>query len=275
MQSPTATSPQPSPIVPSSPGTASPSPQPTIPGDPFQKGIDKATSAKVLAQDGQTPEDWNLVITQWQRAIAFMKTVPRSSRTYASAQKLLPTYQAELARAQQIAKRGGRNPSSRIAKDNSKGGIPLIVSAGGTDADGATTIASLNQQQIDFFTRQKRFAANLPELNSSFPGNNPSYVYRTSGVGNNRAISTAIAKQDGLNSYIGAVFVVRDAKNNDRKNNNGKNNDGKNSPENNNETPDETIVAIACVTAQPSKTPPTIPQLQGKEARCPAGSSKL
>jgi hypothetical protein len=218
-------------------------------GNPFQKGTDKATSARALAQDAQTPEDWNLVVIQWQRAIAFMKEVPRSDRNYASAQKLLTTYQQELGRAQQIAKRGGRSRSTVVVKDNSKGGIPLIVAAAGTDAPNAIT--TLNQQQIEFFTKQKRFAANLNELNSPISTDNPSFTYSTVGTGRSRAISTAIAKQDGLTSYIGAVFVVKDEKNND------------------------TTVTIACVTAQPSKRPPALPQLEGKEAKCPAGSSKL
>lgn len=239
----------PSPIAPPTPVTTSPAPQPTVLGNPFQKGTDKATSARALAQDAQTPEDWNLVVIQWQRAIAFMKEVPRSDRNYASAQKLLTTYQQELGRAQQIAKRGGRSRSTVVVKDNSKGGIPLIVAAAGTDAPNAIT--TLNQQQIEFFTKQKRFAANLNELNSPISTDNPSFTYSTVGTGRSRAISTAIAKQDGLTSYIGAVFVVKDEKNND------------------------TTVTIACVTAQPSKRPPALPQLEGKEAKCPAGSSKL
>jgi hypothetical protein len=245
---PPPTTPLPSPIALPTPVATSPTPQPTVLGNPFQKGTDKASSAKALAQDAQTPEDWNLVVIQWQRAIAFMKEVPRSSPNYASAQKLLATYQQELGRAQQIAKRGGRR-STVVAKDTSKGGIPLIVSAAGTDAPNAITL--LNQQQIEFFTKQKRFAANLAELNSPIATDNPSFNYNTVGTGRNRAISTAIAKQDGLTSYTGAVFVVKDEKNND------------------------TTVAIACVTAQPSKRPPAVPQLEGKEAKCPAGSSRL
>ncbi|MGA7934901.1 MAG: type IV pilin-like G/H family protein [Kovacikia sp.] len=248
-QQPAVTPSMPSSIAPPAPIATSPSPA-ALPTDPYQKGIDKATSAQALAQDAQTPEDWKLVVTQWQRAIAFLKAVPRSSRNYGAAQKLLVVYQRELARTQQIAKQDGSSPSTQIAKDTSKGGIPLIV--GGTPEAGVdvvNAVTTLNQQQIEFFARQKRFAANLAELNATIPDNS-SYLYKTVGDGKNRAISTAVAKQDGLTSYSGSVFVVKDAKNN------------------------ETTVAIVCVTAQPSKTPPAA-LLQGKTAVCPAGSSRL
>jgi len=244
--------PTPVPSLIASPSTVasspSPSPQPTIPGDPFEKASNKAASARILAQDAQTAEDWNLVSSQWQRAIDFMQAVPRSDRNYAAAQKLLPSYRQALARAQQIAKQGGRRPSA-IAANNSKGGIPLIVAVPGSDA--ASTIATLNQQQIEFFTQQKRFAVNLAELKSTISTDNPNYLFVTVGSGNNRATSRAIAKQSGLPSYTGTVFATKDAQNND------------------------TTVAIVCVTAQPSRTAPAPPQLDGKEAKCPAGSSRL
>lgn len=258
---PTATSSSSPEIVITTPIVGSPSPAPTATGDPFAKGVDKAASATSLAQSAQTPDDWNLVLTQWQRAIAFMKAVPTSSPNHAAAQKLLATYEQNLARAQQQAKRGGaiRKPIAvRGSTDDS--GIPII--AGGqpsasADAtkDAATTAAAtvtaLLQQQTEFFAKQKRFAATLAELGGSIPADTPNYAYSTSVLQSKQVIATATAKQDGLPSYTGALVTVKDDKNT------------------------ETTKTTVCLTSKPSKVPPAAPQLVGKEVQCPSGSAKV
>ncbi len=258
---PSATSsPQPDLLAPS-PLAGSPAPTPIVVGDPFAKGVDKAASATSLAQSAQTAEDWKLVLTQWQRAIAFMQAVPPSSPNHAAAQKLLASYQQNLARAQQQAKRGGTSQSLVAAKGSSaEGGTPLI--AGGqssanpdtTKETATTAIATVNallQQQTEFFAREKRFAATLAELGGSIPADTPNYGYSTSVLQSKQAIAIATAKQEGLPSYTGTLLSVKDDKNN------------------------ETTVSTLCATSKPSKTPPGTPQLVGKEVQCPSGASKV
>lgn len=257
---PTATSPPE--IVIASPSAGSPSPAPIVTGDPFAKGVDKAASATSLAQSAQTPEDWNLVLSQWQRAIAFMKAVPSSSPNYKASQNLLPSYQQALARTQQQVRRGGTQSSSGVTQRSAEGGVPLIAGEqssaspdGSKDAvrtmEAAITISALLQQQQEFFEKQKRFAASLTELGTSIPASTPNYSYSTSVGQAKQAIATATAKQDGMPSYTGAILFVKDDKNN------------------------TTPVAAVCFTNPFKKTPPPSPQLVGKDAQCPAGSTKM
>lgn len=247
-------------VLSSSPVVGSPSPIPTATSDPFAKGVDKASSATSLAQSAQSAEDWNLVLTQWQRAIAFMKAVPPSSPNRAAAQKLLVAYQQDLARAQQQAKRGGASQSAALAKGSADGGIPLIAggqsSASPSPTDDAATVAvttinTLLQQQTEFFAKQKRFAASITELGGSIPADTSSYAYSTSVLPSKQAIATATAKRDDLPSYTGTFLLVRDDKNKD------------------------TTVTTICLTSKPAKVPPGVPQAIGKEIQCPSGSSKL
>ena len=249
----------------SEPIVGSPSPLPTAIGDPFAKGVDKAASAASLTQSAQTAEDWNLVLTQWQRAIDFMKAVPSSSPNYAAARKLLPAYQANLARAQQQAKRGGSSQNTTVVRGRTDdSGIPIISggqssaspdTAKDTAKDAATTAAAtvnaLLQQQSEFFAKQKHFAASLTELGGSIPADTPTYAYSTSVLQSKQVVAIATAKQDILPSYTGALFSIKDDKNND------------------------TTVMTTCVTSKPSKLPPAAPQLIGKEVQCPSGASKV
>jgi hypothetical protein len=84
--------------------------------NPFVKGVDKAASATQLAQSAQTTDDWRLVLSQWQRAIAFMQAVPASDPNHAAAQKLLVQYRQALARTQQLAKVGVQAESTQLLK---------------------------------------------------------------------------------------------------------------------------------------------------------------
>ncbi|XGV98288.1 MAG: type IV pilin-like G/H family protein [Leptolyngbya sp. BL-A-14] len=256
---PSATSAPPELII-TSPVASSPTPTPTVTGDPFAKGVDKAASATSLAQSAQTPEDWNLVLTQWQRAIAFMKAVPPSSPNHSAAQKLLPSYQQSLTRAQQQAKRGGASISPIAAKGGTDdNGIPIIsgdqpsasADAKDTATTAAATVTALLQQQTEFFAKQKRYAATLAELGGNIPADTPTYAYSTSVLQSKQVVATATAKQDGLPSYTGALFTVKDDKGT------------------------ETTTTTVCLTSKPSKIPPATPQLVGKDAQCPSGASKV
>lgn len=240
------------PVAAPTPVATTPAPTPTIPGDPYEKGLDRAASAKTLTQSAQTKEDWDLVIRQWQQAIAFIKAVPKSSPDYKAAQKLLPEYQRSLTRSQQLARAGNR-PAATARKPDSSADEEIVLIAGGKqdtaapESEAIGNLNTLNQQQIDFLAKQKKFATNLQELGSNVAATTATFTYRTGATGQ-MAISTATAKQDKLPSYTAAVSAVKGE---------------------NNQTTTKTIV---CRTEKPAKTPPAAPTLNGQEMRCPAGS---
>ncbi|HEY9668942.1 MAG TPA: hypothetical protein V6C91_19185 [Coleofasciculaceae cyanobacterium] len=99
-----------------------PSPSPTLESNQFQDGLDAAMSAATIAQSAQSREDWNLVVSRWQSAIALFKTLPKSNPNYAVAQKKIAEYQRNLTYAQKQA----TNPSKPAAITNA---IPPIASA--------------------------------------------------------------------------------------------------------------------------------------------------
>ncbi len=76
---------------------ASPSVSPQI--NVFNDATDAAASAATITQSAESKDDWNLVVSRWQKAIQLMKTVPSNSKNYATAQKKLVEYQRNLAYA--------------------------------------------------------------------------------------------------------------------------------------------------------------------------------
>src|SRR4028118_1850030 len=87
---------------------SSPKLSPTPKPERFQEALDSAMGAATIAQSAESKDDWNLVASRWQSAIALLKTVPKSSLNYTKAQKKIPEYQRNLAYAQQQVK----NPST-------------------------------------------------------------------------------------------------------------------------------------------------------------------
>ena len=62
----------------------------------FDQGIDLASSAFILGQSAQSSDDWGLVVSRWDRAIAKLRAVPDLSPNYATAQAKIPEYQRNL-----------------------------------------------------------------------------------------------------------------------------------------------------------------------------------
>lgn len=69
----------------------------------FEQGLDKAAGAESISQSAQSPDDWNLVVSQFQEAIALMKKVRRQSSDYAIAQAKISEYQRQVKFARQRA----------------------------------------------------------------------------------------------------------------------------------------------------------------------------
>ncbi|MEH2239028.1 retropepsin-like aspartic protease family protein [Nostoc sp.] len=69
----------------------------------FEMGRDKAVGAWSISQSAQSPDDWNLVASQYQDAIALMQRVRRKSPEFAIAQTKITEYRRQIKYAQQQA----------------------------------------------------------------------------------------------------------------------------------------------------------------------------
>ena len=71
----------------------------------FEQGLDKAAGAFSISQSAQSTEDWNLVVSQFQDAIALMELVPVNSPYFANAQTKITEFQRSRKYAQTQATR--------------------------------------------------------------------------------------------------------------------------------------------------------------------------
>ena len=71
--------------------------------EPWKNGVTKAFSAATLTQTAKSTEEWNVVVADWEAAIASMKQVPKNNTNYAIAQKKVSDYERNLAYAKQRA----------------------------------------------------------------------------------------------------------------------------------------------------------------------------
>ncbi|MEA5582739.1 retropepsin-like aspartic protease [Nodularia harveyana UHCC-0300] len=78
-----------------------PPPEPEI--NFFEMGLDKAIGAWSISQSAQSSDDWKLVMSQYQDAIAFMEKVPPQSLEFTTAQAKIYEYRSHLKSAQQKA----------------------------------------------------------------------------------------------------------------------------------------------------------------------------
>lgn len=84
--------------------------------NPYELALEKAYSAFSISQYALSSDEWNLVVSQWQEAIALMEAVPVTSSYKAIAQAKLVEYQRHLGYAQQRATRPiEENPDSVVA----------------------------------------------------------------------------------------------------------------------------------------------------------------
>lgn len=64
--------------------------------DTFREAVSKAINAANLTQSAKSQDEWKTVVSQWEAAIALMKTVPSSSPNYIVAQQKIGEYQINL-----------------------------------------------------------------------------------------------------------------------------------------------------------------------------------
>lgn len=90
-----------------------------------------------------------------------------------------------------------------------------------------------------------RFTSNLKELQTDLPGSASEYQLQVLEANEEKAVVVAIAKQNGIFSYTGAVYAQEAS------------------------IPISTI----CKSNEPTKTPPGAPQLKGSTIVCAQGST--
>lgn len=69
----------------------------------YQEAIALANQANRLAANAQSQDDWALAASQWQQAVALLRSVPEDDPNYADAQTALPNYEESLAIVEQQA----------------------------------------------------------------------------------------------------------------------------------------------------------------------------
>ncbi|MEH2402954.1 MAG: hypothetical protein V7K19_06870 [Nostoc sp.] len=71
--------------------------------DTFREAVSKAINAANLTQSAKSQDEWKTVVSQWEAAIALMKTVPSSSPNYIIAQQKIIEYHKNLNYAEKNA----------------------------------------------------------------------------------------------------------------------------------------------------------------------------
>lgn len=82
--------------------TVTPTP-PTL--DSFKEAVNQAMSAAKLTQTAKTKEEWNQVMSLWEKAIVHLNLVPQTHPNYAKAQQKITEYQRNLEYAKLAASR--------------------------------------------------------------------------------------------------------------------------------------------------------------------------
>jgi len=95
---------------------------------------------------------------------------------------------------------------------------------------------------------KNNFTSRLEDLELGISSETIYYHYRILRADNLQAIATAAAKKHGFKSYIGAVFLVKNA------------------------AGSYATLTISCETNTPSKTPPVTPEISGNDIQCPSDS---
>ncbi len=119
---------------------APPAAAPPVRANTFEDALDVGFGAATLTQSAQTAADWQLVASQWQRAIALLQSLPADHPQYQAAQAKIAEYQQNLAVAQQRSSGGGAvaaapppaaAPSPRPGSRGQGGSTDFLVVAGG------------------------------------------------------------------------------------------------------------------------------------------------
>jgi hypothetical protein len=171
----------------------------------LQDALDMGLSAAVAAQTAVSPDDWTLVASRWQQAIALLQQIPESSPDRDAAEQKISEYQANLAIAQERAQQpipAGRLPLSSTGSDE-------------TDEEGADSqAASSSRASINALcesaqpTQQSQpLEITLPQFRSDEFSPNESYIVgclTNHGDRPIRSVSISYSYSDGQNAGTNA-----------------------------------------------------------------------
>lgn len=164
----------------------------------FELALDKAYSAAILSQSAQSPDDWRLVVSQWNEAIALMKAVPTDSPQKVIAQTRITEYQQQITNAQQQVSRIEENSETEVAV------VPEIqpqdISASRTADVEMSPVIQTNQQV--FQAPIKRRASGTPVIDVTFNGSQRFEMIVDTG-----ASGTVITQQTA--AILGVVTVAK------------------------------------------------------------------
>jgi hypothetical protein len=117
-------------------------------------------------------------------------------------------------------------------------------------SEAKTYIGSINRGQQAFYLENSRFAPTLVDLGIGIPETSEKYQYTISVTEKDMTVATATARQGGLKSITGAVFLTEV------------------------EGVGETTVSVVCLSNSSTQTPPTVPTLSSAgKPQCPSGSA--
>lgn len=117
--------------------------------DPFPEVIDTAMDAATITQSAVSPDDWKLVVSKWQQAIALLKTVPPSHPKKALAQQKIGEYQRNLAYAKVPVE--GKN-------------VGHIIFSGSTSIVRLTSLAQIARNSLNFGNSTDTFGGNFNKI---------------------------------------------------------------------------------------------------------------
>lgn len=83
----------------------------------FRQAVNTAMSAAKLTQFAKTPEEWHLVASQWEGAIASLQAIPPGNPRWSLARRKMNEYQQNLAYARQNVQ--GRNKGRSLFRSRS------------------------------------------------------------------------------------------------------------------------------------------------------------
>ncbi len=109
------------------PAPASPSPTPIDSRELLKQAEDKAAGAAELSRSAQSPDDWKLVTTQYQRAIDLLGKIPPRAPEAGEASKRLSEYQKQ----REIASKGGVSPTASQPTEAGTGRSPRAAASAG------------------------------------------------------------------------------------------------------------------------------------------------
>ncbi len=163
------------PIAPVSSPSLSPSPAPSpistaIPPDPaalqatYKLALEKASSAKNISQTALTEDDWILVSSRWEQAIALLKSLPAFAPYQSLAKSKLKEFEREFTTAQK------KLAQAKRAVDSTATSGLATVDSGTLKVSSAIATSRATSGKV-FMAPIKRREGGTPVIDVTFNGN--------------------------------------------------------------------------------------------------------